>query len=197
MSNLVLGANLKEFFKLLVTEAVQRQHVALAEFTEFYVVNLLADFAAAEKLFVEEMGKKDTEALAVLYHRALQQEREEKIRTLRRLGDVSLYTAGFFSESLKDRAVGSDYYISMGGNAYAALAELSATSAISSVYWELHTKFRALVDVLEEIAARGMAAQGAHGQMQVFEAWQRTGNGNLEQVLCDVGLIPKVKGPLN
>ncbi len=197
MSNLVLSGSLKEFFRLLVGEAVQRQHVTLAEVTEFYVVNLLSDFAAAEKLFVDQMGKKDTEPLALLYHRALQQEREERIRTLRRLGDVSLYTAGFFSESLKDRAVGPDYYITMGGNAYAALAELSQASAFAGVYWELHTKFRAVVEVLEEIAARGLAAQGPSGQMQVFESWQRTGNGTLEKVLFDVGLMPKAKGPLN
>ena len=197
MSNLVLSGSLKEFFRLLVGEAVQRQNVSLAEVTEFYLVNLLSEFAAAEKFFVDEMGKKDTEPLALLYHRALQQEREERVRTLRRLGDVSLYTAGFFSDSLKDRAVGPDYYIAMGGSAYAQLAALSGSSSFSGVYWELHTKFESLVEVLEEIAARGMAAQGPQGQLQVFESWSRSGNGTLERVLVDVGLVGPTKGPLN
>ena len=39
-----------------------------------------------------------------------------KIRTLRRLGDVSLYTAGFFNSSLRDRAVGPDYYVQKFGH---------------------------------------------------------------------------------
>ncbi len=73
----------------MVGEVVKSQKVSLGEVTEFYVVNLLSEFAAAEKLF-------NNEPLAVLYHKALQQERDEKIRTLRQLGDVSLYTAGFF-----------------------------------------------------------------------------------------------------
>ncbi|MBX7113570.1 MAG: hypothetical protein K1X64_04480 [Myxococcaceae bacterium] len=190
MSDLVLGSSLKEFFRLLVGDAVNRQRVSLGEVTEFYLVNLLSEFAAAEKLFTEELdGKKETEALAILYHRALQQEREEKIKTLRRLGDVSLYTAGFFPDSLRDRAVGSDYYIQMGGSAYAQLAQLSQHSSFASVYWELHQKFRSLVEVLEEISARGMCAAGPQGTVKVFENYARTGSGHLEQVLVEAGLV--------
>lgn len=193
MSTLVLSSSLKEFFRLLVGEAVSRQKVTLAEVTEFYVVNLLSEFAAAEKLFTEELGgKRDHEPLAMLYHRALQQDRDEKIRTLRRLGDVSLYTAGFFSDSLKDRVVGPDYYVQMGGQAYAQLAQLAGPSSFASVYWELHSKFRVLVEVLEEIAARGQAAQGPAGQMRVFESYARSGSERLERVLVDAGLpVPK------
>ena len=197
MSQLVLSSSLKEFFRMLVGEVVNRQKVSLAEVTEFYVVNLLSEFAAAEKLFSEELGgKKDHEPLAVLYHKALQQDRDERVRTLRRLGDVSLYTAGFFSESLKDRVVGPDYYIQMGGQAYAQIAQLSQASSYSAVYWELHTKFRALVEVLEEIAARGMCNQGPQGQVKVFEAYSRTGSERLEKVLVDAGLPLNAKGTL-
>jgi hypothetical protein len=183
MSSLVLGSSLKEFFRLVVGEAVRRQKVTLAEVTEFYLVNLLSEFAEAEKLF-------GSEPLAVLYHKALQQEREEKIRTLRRLGDLSLYTAGFFKESLKDRVVGPDYYIQMGGSAYAQVAQLSAASSFAAVYWELHQKFSALTEVLEEIAARGQCAT-AQGQVRVFEAFNDRKDEHLERVLVDVGLLPK------
>lgn len=186
MSNLVVGSSLKEFFRLVVGEAVRSQRVSLGEVTEFYLVNLLAEYAEAQKLF-----EQSNEPLAVLYHKALQQDREERIRTLRRLGDVSLYTAGFFRDSLKDRAVGPDYYIQMGGNAYAQLAQLSQQSSFSSVYWELHEKFKALVEVLEEIAARGLCAGGPSGQMKVFESYRRDGSGHLERVLIDAGLPPK------
>jgi len=192
MSQLVVGSSLKEFFRLLVGEVVNRQRVSLAEVTEFYVVNLLSEYATAEKLFTQELeGKKDTEPLAMLYHRALQQDRDEKIKTLRRLGDVSLYTAGFFGQSLKDRVVGPSYYAQMGRNAYGAIAQLSQASAFSAVYEELSRKFQALVEVLEEIAARGLAAQGAAGQLKVFEAWTRSGDEKLESVLLDVGFVPR------
>ncbi len=189
MSQLVLGGSLKEFFKLLVEDVVKRQRVSLEEVTEFYVVNLLAEYATAEKLFTQETdGRREMEALAVLYHRALQQDRDEKIRTLRRLGDVSLFSAGFFRASLHDRVVGPEYYEQMGRNAYGTIAQLSNAS-FAGVYHELNQKFSTLVEVLEEIAARGLCASGPQGQMQVFESWSRTGNGRLERVLVDSGLL--------
>ncbi len=188
MSNLVVGSTLKEFFRMLVGEVVSRQKVTLGEVTEFYVVNLLSEFAEAEKLL-------GNEPLAVLYHQAMQQERDQKIRTLRKLGDVSLYTAGFFSDSLRDRVVGPDYYIQMGGTAYGAIAQMSSSSSFSSVYWELHQKFRTVVEVLEEIAARGMAAQGPGGQVKVLESFTRSGSERLGQVLLDAGVMPR--GPVH
>ncbi len=198
MSQLVLSGSLKEFFRMLVGEVVKRQRVSIEEVTEFYVVNLLSDYAMAEKLFTQEVdGKRETEPLAVLYHRALQQEREERVRTLRRLGDVSLYTAGFFKSSLNDRVVGADYYIQMGRNAYSAVADLAGTSSFAGVYQELCAKFGALVDVLEEISARGLAAGGPEGQLKVFENWARTGNARLEHVLIDTGMLPGKKRMAN
>lgn len=195
-SNIVVGSTLKEFFKLLVGQVVSRQKVSIQEVTEFYVVNLLSEYATAEKLFTRLTdGKKDTEPLALLYTRALQQDRDEKIQTLRRLGDVSLYTAGFFRQALEDRVVGPAYYEQMGRTAYGAVADLSGPSAFAGVYQELCQKFGALVEVLEEIAARGLCAQGPAGQVKVFEAWSRSGNGRLEEVLVDVGLMPKGQLP--
>lgn len=194
MSHLVVGSSLKEFFRLILGEVASRQHVSLQEVTEFYIVNLLAEFAEVGKVFDKEIeGRRDSEPLAILYHRALQQDREEKIRTLRRLGDVSLYTAGFFGDSLKDRVVGPDYYMAMGVKAYGAIAELSASSNFAGVYRELQQKFRALTDVLEEISARGLCATGPEGAMRVFESYQRSPSGHLERVLVDAGLMPARK----
>jgi hypothetical protein len=190
MSELVTGASLKEFFKSVLDEVIRRQRVVIAELTEFYLVNLLAEFATTDKLFTQEQeGRKDHEPLAVLYHQALLQEREERIRTLRRLGDVSLYKAGFFAGALQSSAVGSDYYIQMGGTAYGQVAELSPTAGFAEVYRELCSKFRALVEVLEEISARGMVQGGPTGTLKVYETWVRTGSNKLERVLVDAGML--------
>jgi hypothetical protein len=190
MSQLVTAPSLKEFFKNLLEEVIRRQRVAIADMTEFYLVNLLTDFAFTDRLFSQgEDGRKEQEPLAVLYYRALQQEREERIRTLRRLGDVSLYQAGFFSGALRERPVGQDYYIQMGGAAYGQVADLSPGTSFSSVYRELCAKFRALVEVLEEIAARGLVSNGPSGTLKVYEAWARTGSDKLEQVLVDAGMV--------
>jgi hypothetical protein len=193
MSGLVTPSSLREFFKNLVEEAAEHQRVDIAEETEFYLVNLLSEFVTVEKLFSD--GEKDTEPLALLYHRALAQDREERIRTLRRLGDVSLYTVGFFGDSLRDRIVGPDYYIEMGGAAYGQVASLAPNTGFALVYRELCEKFRPVVEVLEEISARGMVANGPAGTLRVYESWARTGSDRLEKVLIDSGVVP-VKGTL-
>jgi hypothetical protein len=198
MSSLVVSGSLKEFFRWLLGDVVARQKVTLNDVTQFYVVNLLTDYAEAEKLFAQQAdGTRGTEPLALLYHQAMQQEREQRIRTLRRLGDVSLYTAGFFHSALDSRVVGADYYIQMGGNAYGAIASLSPSTAFQAVYLELQEKFRAVVEVLEEISARGLCAAGPAGAIKVFESYQRSPNGRLEAVLLDAGLLPMPRGPAN
>jgi hypothetical protein len=183
MSGLVAVPSLREFFKQLLLEVTDHQRVHLAEVTEFYLVNLLAEFAAAEKLFAEnEGGKREQEPLALLYYRALQQGRSEKIRTLRRLGDISLYRVGFFSTSLRDSPVGPDYYIQMGGRAYGQLADLARPGAFANAYQELCVKFRALVTA------------GPDSVLKVYESWVRTGSDRLERVLVDAGIVRPKNG---
>ncbi|MBM7117697.1 hypothetical protein [Archangium primigenium] len=197
MSQLVTSPSLKEFFKSLLEETIRRRQVSVGQTTEFYLVNLLAEFASSDKLFSKgDDGRAEQEPLAVLYHRALQQQRDERIRTLRRLGDVSLYQAGFFSDALRERPVGPDYYIQMGGAAYGQIAELAPGAGVASVYRELSARFRALVEVLAEIAARGLVRNGPAGALKVYERWTRTGDDTLQRILVDAGLVP-VKGWAN
>ena len=199
MGGLLAAGSLRELFRDLLTDVTRRQRVALDESTEFYLVNLLSEFVDATKLFSEVDGHAEHEPLALLYHRALQQARDERIRTLRRLGDVSLYRAGFFSPSLRSSAVGPDYYIQMGEAAYGQVARLQSYSRASGthgppvsaeVYRELEAKFGRLVEVLEEISARNLVSQGPQGSLHVYEAWTRTGSERLQRVLMDAGVLP-------
>lgn len=193
MGELVRSSSLREFFKLLVEQGIREHRLQVGEGTEFYLVNLLSEFASSENLFTEEEnGRKSHESLALLYHRARQEGRDQQIRTLRRLGDVSLYKAGFFSDALRGKAVGPDYYIDMGGAAYEQVASLAYPSTGADIYRELGEKFKAFVEVLEEISARGLVAAGATGTLKVYETWVRTKNNRLEKVLVDAGVvIPK------
>ena len=104
-----------------------------------------------------------------------------------------MYRAGFFSSSLRDTAGGHEYYIQMGGAAYRQLADLVRTG-VAGVYLELYQKFRLLVDVLEEIAARGMVSNGPAGALKVYESWLRTGSDRLKRILREAGLVVPTKG---
>ena len=108
---------------------------------------------------------------------------------LRRLGDVSLYKAGFFAGALRSSVVGQGYYIQIGGTAYGQVAQLTR-GGFGEVYAELGLKFRPLTEVLEGIAARSTARSSAQGALAVYGSWRRTGSDTLEAVLVDAGLLP-------
>jgi len=191
--DVVAVTSLKQFFKSLLDEALGQSRLDVAEVTEFYLANLLPECAAADRLFAPDDTGGAEEPLALLYHRAQSADRDERIRMLRRLGDVSLYKAGFFAGALRGTAVGQRYTIEMGAAAYGQVAVL-ARGGFAQVYDELGRKFRPLVDVLEGIAARSSARSSPAGVLQVYESWRRTGSDTLESVLVDAGLLPRGGG---
>ncbi len=85
---------------------------------------------------------------------------EQRTR-LRTLGDFSLFTAGFFSDSFRRRSVDVDYYVSMGEYAYGSLSR--AEDAFRGVFEELARKFVGFSDVLADISERtALARQSRH-----------------------------------
>ncbi|MFN7133184.1 MAG: hypothetical protein ACK4N5_13985 [Myxococcales bacterium] len=184
----------QEFFKDLLNGAVQNQKVPLGEMTEFYLVDLLSRFMDAEALFSRNSeGQLEQEPLALILARALEGTREQRVSALRKLGDNSLYVAGFFGDSLSRKVVDVDYYITMGGTAYGALARLTRESpsggAFVSLYDELCQKFTAIVDLLAEISER-VAVSSNQGVIRLYERWVKTGSDRLSRLLAEQGVIP-------
>src|SRR3954453_11856872 len=95
-------ASLKEFFRDALHDALSHQHVAVEDQTEHYVVNLLTRFSDADALYerkpdgaTKRAGRKP---LVVMLGEALEAPTHEaRCRGLQRLGDVSLFIAGFSS----------------------------------------------------------------------------------------------------
>ena len=90
-----------EYFKELVESSLSRQHVQAGDLTAYYLVNLLCQYVRLDAAFHAEHG----EPLAVRLARALQTAGIEQRTRLRSLGDFSLFTAGFFSDSFRRRHV--------------------------------------------------------------------------------------------
>jgi len=187
--------SVNEFFHEAVTSALRSQAVTTSELTEFYLVNLLSDFTHAE-IDPQPLGPKLTQAL--------NEPPPERARGLREVGDTALYVSGFFGESLERGLVALDYYISMGGSAYATLAGLVRMSragetsrrhgpgsdrAMSGVYGELADKFPRLVDVLAEVSEK--SALGTNrGVLRLYERWAKTQSEWLARKLRASGIIP-------
>jgi len=120
-------ASLKEFFRDALHDALSHQRVAVEGETEHYVVNVLTMFSDTDALYERDPGSRDSRTrlkpLAMMLGEALEAPTSEaRFRGLQRLGDVSLFIAGFFSAGFARKLVDVDYHIAMGGHAYGALA---------------------------------------------------------------------------
>src|SRR5579859_5881171 len=93
-------ANLREFFKDALHGALESQQLSVEDQTEHYVVNLLTLFARSEALYERTPEGPRVRPLVVMLSEALEaRSADDRNRNLQRLGDVSLFVAGFFAQS--------------------------------------------------------------------------------------------------
>jgi hypothetical protein len=172
-----------EYFKELVESALVRQHVHAGDLTEYYLVNLLCQYVRLDA----SADADHQQPLAVRLIRAMETGGVEQRARLRSLGDFSLFTTGFFSDSLNRRSVDVDYYVSMGEYAYASLSR--AEDAFREVFAELARKFVGFSDVLADISERTALASNID-VLRLYEKWVRTGSPRDGQRLIERGIVP-------
>jgi hypothetical protein len=186
-------ANLQEFFRETLHGALERQHVCVEDQTEHYVVNLLTLFARAEALFDQTPQGPRLKPLAVMFADALEaRSTGDRHRGLQRLGDVSLFIAGFFARSFARKLVDVDYHIAMGGRAYGTLAEALArgrSRVLAQVFAELAAKFQPLVDALNDVSETSYRHTDAD-ILRLYEMWLKTGSRRSYQILRRLGVEP-------
>lgn len=190
--------NLREFFHDAVQKALRNQRVAVDDHTEHYVVNVLTMFARSEELYEQTSEGIRLKPLAhMLADAAAAQSAQQRDEALRRLGDVSLFVAGFFAQSFARKLIDVDYHIAMGGRAYGTLADNMRTSlrgqAFAAVFLELAGKFQRLVDVLNDVAE--MAYQHTDKDiLRLYEIWLKTGSPRAFAILQRLGVAPVQAG---
>jgi hypothetical protein len=105
--------------------------------------------------------------------------------------------AGFFGEYLNTRIVDLDYYVSMGGSAYAALSRAARPPrrgvALGRVFAELAEKFAEFVDVLTDLRAEGSTDD--EDLLRLYETWIRTGSRRAARLLRSHGIEPRQGSP--
>jgi hypothetical protein len=194
IKSLVAVTNLREFFHDCVQTALHKQRVAIDDHTEHYVVNVLTMFARSEELYDNTPEGVRLRPLAhMLADAAEASSAHERDEALRRLGDVSLFIAGFFAQSFARKLVDIDYHIAMGGRAYGTLAENLRGSvrrqAFGAVFRELAQKFQRLVDVLNEVAEMAYT-HSDKDILRLYEIWLKTGSPRAHAILHRLGVAP-------
>jgi len=175
--DLSLATSLDEFFHEVVTEAIERVDLDASEPASWYLVGLLGDMSRA-RLPDEPLGVKLAQPVV---------DAAERVRTLKEVGDTSLYVAGFFAESLSRSLVDVDYYVGLGQSAFGQLARSLGAHTIGEVYEELADKFPRFVDVLTEVRKKTDFATPDIGKL--YEIWLRTRDEWIEKKLRALGVL--------
>jgi hypothetical protein len=192
--SLVAVSSLREFFRDAFHTASENQHLDIDEQAEQYVVNLLTMFSRADALYERTPEGLRIRPLAHMLADALEAPNAmQRQRALQRLGDVSLFVAGFFARSFARKLVDIDYHIAMGGNAYSSLADTmhrsSSGRCIAAIYSQLAQKFQRLVDALNEISETSYRHTDAD-ILRLYEIWMKTGSPRAHGLLRGLGVQP-------
>jgi hypothetical protein len=107
----------------------------------------------------------------------------------RHVGDVSLYMAGFFQDSLARKLVDVDYYIDMGGTAYHQVAARVEEQLMRALYQELAEKFGQLVEVLAMVSDK-TTPRNSPDLLRMYELWVRTRSERAAKALQEAGILP-------
>ncbi|MGH8229927.1 MAG: hypothetical protein ACREU3_18825 [Steroidobacteraceae bacterium] len=186
-------ANLVEFFRDHLHGALVRQHVAVEDHTEHYVVNLLALYARSDALYETTPQGRRLPPLVQMLTEALEARTAgDRQRGLRRLGDVSLFVAGCFAGSFARKLIDIDYHIAMGGGAYGSLAETlgrRGKPALAQIFAELAQKFQPLVDALNEVS-ESSHRHSDRDILRLYEIWLATGSERCYRLLKRLGVHP-------
>jgi hypothetical protein len=172
---------------------MQNQGVAADDHTAYYVVNLLTLFGRHEHLFTHGKPGPGLQPLALLLaEAAAADDPDTRNLTLQRVGDTSLFVAGFLGDGFARKLVDVGYYIDVGRMAYDSLsAHIRGTSrgrAFGAVFSELAEKFCDFVDVLAEIRDSGRAAD--IDVLRFYEVWLQTRSKRAARLLRENGIEP-------
>ncbi|HEV7499607.1 MAG TPA: hypothetical protein VGQ33_06355 [Vicinamibacteria bacterium] len=183
-----------QFFREQLEQAMEHQKVSTSQFTQYYLVNLLAGVVRGH-VPPAETGYDDT-PLALLYVRAIQSSRRDRAKLLRAMGDTALFVSGFFADSLGGRLVDLDYYKAMGGFAYARLARDEDPRVFGpEVFSELSGRFTQFADLLSEISEKSQVATDK-SVLRLYERWIQTGSRRVAALLAERGITPVNPGDL-
>ena len=191
--DLITDLNMNEYFNDAIHSALSHQGLSPKDETVVYIVNLLSYFTFSENIYDQDTDELSSKPLALIYKDAMEATSyEARDAHLRKLGDLALFTSGFFAGSLERSAVNIDYFISMGGNAYGSLADGAPRSLIDKglreVFGDLAHHFMRYVDVLTEVS-ESSELKDDRDVLSLYESWLSTGSDYARQRLQENGIL--------
>lgn len=191
-TKITLLVSAEDFFSEILTQAFEAKKIAPPAPIKNYLVALLHHYLDSKNLFEEEnldeLGRRKPQTLAEMYMVALQSDLPARVDLLKKLADKSLYISGFFSDSLQGRVIDIDYYIEMGGTAYAYLAESTREDSVARIYKHFSHRFLDFVEVLSILSQRAQL-QSNQNILRIYDRYMKTGSAIDRDKLVQIGIL--------
>ena len=180
----------KEYFRELVQDGMKKRGVEAEFVVKEYLAFLLEYYLDVRNLFVKKEGtsERSLQTLAEMFLKANSTPNKSvRKNMLKQTAETSLYISGFFGESLNRKTVDIDYYVDMGSNAYAILAD-NENSIFSYIYIECAEKFLSFMEVLSYISDHSFMKNNEN-ILNIYEHYLRTGSELAQEKLLKKGIL--------
>jgi len=196
MSKIEILGSLEDFFRDEINKAAKKQGVVFTHFTDEYVSKVLTKFAQSKSLVDQKLPNGDSSkepVLALLWYEALEKKPSAQFAQMQYLGDVALFTSGFFADKIDSSQLDRDYYMAMGERAYSQAGTLQyvlkSDEQLRALFDSLAKSFSDIVSVLEEVSLRSTATQ-SNGLVKLYEKWNKSKDSKIQRILQENGVIP-------
>ncbi len=192
VSNVDIDVAASDFFREVVTVAIEDRGIEATHQSETYLISLLSDHARRP----DGLGDL-SQPFAVRLARAMDTSGGERFERLRSLGDDVLFLSGFFSDHLERRGVELGYAAGLGQVAYGSVASMLRSHAQDPpVFDELSHKFSAFVALFQHVAdiLAARAPRSDAAILDLYERWSRSGSSVLADALMRLGVMPSRGG---
>lgn len=181
------------FFSEAVDQAWGERNMAPSPHLKVYIIDLLKYFLKSDNLWSDKGsdGRRTREMLAVSLLKAQTMPPKIKIKTLKSLGDHSLYMSGLFPDFFQRKIIDVDYYVDMGKTAFSNLSDIVGEDTFSHLYSDISKAFEQLVDLLGTISQK-VSLSSEENLLRLFDLYEKTNSPRVGEVIASKGFFPEV-----
>ena len=177
-------------FKEFISDEIHLADASLPAEIKNYLVDLLFFYLFTDRLFEYKKDRKShyEETFTELCSELQEVKFHRKVYLLKKMGDLSLYTSGYFRASINRKIIDLSYYETIGERAYRNLANLYDEKNIFNV---LSCEFKNVSGVLFYIQ-RKLGLQKNQNYLGLYEEYTKSkGNPILKRLMEEEVIIPK------
>ncbi|MEO5668955.1 MAG: hypothetical protein ABIR96_12920 [Bdellovibrionota bacterium] len=202
-THLHLTQDLRKFFAEECLSIASKQGLQIPEHLSHYLGEMLVRFVGSDTYFVANSDplamkpKKEFPSVVRLWLEGQAQPIFEQLVQMQHVGDIALYTSGFFPERIERSLVDMDFYMAVGGQAYERAGKIRESIAQErelNIYFELASKFSELKELLAELSDRKFLSTEAD-RLRLYQKWLQSRSPRIRRMLAEVGILAQGGSP--